>query len=120
MKIYEDVIYRILNETKIHLKIGDIVSDLCLYNSAFITAANPNGVVQDNQTNVQLNNTLENYIIDNNFDYYYGYGYLGDWSEESFLIKHINFDSSVELSKKFNQVAFVYINNSGVVELHYT
>lgn len=121
MNIYLDVTYTLLlTDSVLDLKVGDMIYDESLYNSCFITAFNPNGNKVDIHTNWDFNTKLMDYIIDNNFDYYHGYGHLKNWIENSFLIKGISISESFNLSKEFEQLAFIYINSDGIVELHYT
>tara|TARA_R100000544_G_C2224331_1_gene59626 strand:- start:1579 stop:1944 length:366 start_codon:yes stop_codon:yes gene_type:complete len=121
MNVYLDVTYTILLvDSVLDLKVGDVVNNESLHNSCFITAFNPNGNEVDIQTNWEFNNNLMDYILNNNFKYYHGYGHLNEWVEYSFLIKDISIIESLRLSREFKQLAFVYININGVVELHYT
>jgi hypothetical protein len=121
MDIYLDVTYTLLLvDSVLDLKVGDVVYNKSLCNSCFITAFNPNGNLVDIETNCGLNDNLMNYILDNNFEYYHGYGHLNDWVENSFLIKDISIVESLSLSNELEQLAFIYINSNGLVELHYT
>ena len=121
MNIYSRVTYTVLLvDSVLDLKIGDKISDRSLYNSCFITAFNPNGKKVNIHKNWDLNNDLMDYILDNGFSYYHGYGHLDKWVENSFLIKDITLAQSKILGKKYKQIAFVYINGDGVVELYYS
>jgi hypothetical protein len=121
MEIYNKVNYIVkYNNDDLKLNINDVITYPDLINSAFITANNPYGNKLSNENNTKLNNKLFNDIINMNYQYLLGYGILDKWKEYSYLIKNITLDDSKYLAYKYNQIAFVYINRFGVVELIYS
>ena len=105
------------------LKIGSFYS----FNSniniwAFITAWNPLPTILTYEENVDRNGSLLSDLTNGGYKCHLGKGVLSDgkWEEESFFIENISKATSLEISIKYGQMAFVYGNSDGLAELVYT
>jgi hypothetical protein len=89
---------------------------------AFITAWNPLPSILTYEENVLRNNSLLLDLNNGRYICHLGKGVSADgkWEEESFFIENISKATSLEISIKYGQMAFVYGKSDGLAELVYT
>ena len=77
---------------------------------AFITAHNPMAEKISKEQNDLNNKQLENELIALGFSFYNGVGASedGTWSEDSFFIINIDFETAKNISIRYHQLAFLY------------
>lgn len=75
----------------------------------YITAWNPLPTIYDLDENRKRNKVLEEYLISQKYSFYHGKGIskTGDWSEESFFVLGIDYDTSQKLAAVWGQKAII-------------
>ena len=112
----------VVNERKITLSVGDINSDfdsLCrdvnCKTGAFITAFNPHSAPLSISENRQRNRLLESDLEKlTNIRYFYGAGEDRDnqWpAEESFMVLGLSQQTVIDLARRYQQNAFLWIEH---------
>lgn len=126
---YKNSCYNVfLGETVVSLKVGTISNELSIFlkdlqikSASFITAFNPNSVVLSEEENANRNRDLLADISSLKLSYYEGIGFdeiNKDWlPEKHFLVLGIDRKQSMNLAKKYNQNAILFIVDDGFVEL---
>jgi hypothetical protein len=109
------------------LKVNQTAEDLELLfpeleSWCFITAFNPLPDILELEENQKRNKQLEHDIQNLGFEYLNGKGVSADdnWSEESFLIKDINIETTNQLAIKYGQLAFLFGKKRRAAALFYT
>jgi hypothetical protein len=90
-----------------------------LQSFCFITAFNPYPSVLNREENLQRNSKLLDELVAYGFDYYEAMGCSSDrmWIEDSFLVMNIKRRESLQMAEKYGQLAILYWEQPGVVEL---
>jgi hypothetical protein len=127
LRAYEETHYHVFRDVPITLRIGvanTLLADLhrafqvdC---SAFVTAANPLGVITDDALNVHRQAALANQLRSKGFQIIYGIGKhpSGHWpGEPSFLILGFPLDAAKQLGVELKQNAIVWCNDNAVPQL---
>ena len=115
MNIFLEVTYTVnLPSGDLSFMVGQTLSEDYseLRNSVFITANNPNGVVCDNNT--ELNNML---LSDIKNKYCCGVGGDDKHIEYHYLVFNTSVYDGYKLAVKYNQLAYLYIDDSLKVSL---
>jgi hypothetical protein len=114
-KAFLETNYIVQIENPIVLKIGEIPKQLLqnfplLKNWAFITAWNPLPDILSQSENDFRNNQLQVQLKEDGFIFHSGIGISKneDWSEDSFFIENIDFETANAISIKYGQLAFLY------------
>lgn len=89
----------------------------------FISAANPESLIQSAKINAWQNTNLEIDIATSGLHYAYAIGKAkeGDWPEEpSFVVFDLGLDSAMKLARKYNQNAILVGRLDKVARLQWT
>ena len=128
---YRNAVYQIFKEKEkeiITLTVGSKSEELIrliinqnVISATFITAFNPKSVILSEEENASRNEELRKDIANLKLQYFEGVGFDAtntDWlPEKHFLILGLDRDHSINLAKKYDQNAILYIENDGYVEL---
>lgn len=127
IKAYKETHFNVFASESFILKIDNFSNELFnfyILNSlsccAFITACNPYGEVESDERNIQLQEVLEKYLLQNKIFYLYGEGKhpSGNWKgEASFLVFGLGIDKSIKLGNELKQNAIVWCDSNAVPKL---
>lgn len=87
---------------------------------AFITAFNPNGILNSQDINLSMQSRLMQTVTAMGYSFLEGYGSdaNGGWpQEDSIFIPSMDYDSACHLGNTFSQNAIVYGESSGIPKL---
>jgi hypothetical protein len=95
-----------------NIALDDLLSEYKKQVCAFITACNPRSKPLSKAENKARHRELLNELEANHYQYFHGYGAseTSDWEpEKSVLIVGINYETALDLARRYDQNAFVYI-----------
>lgn len=128
-KVYRETDYIVDDDPPLRLKVGEqndgariLMVSMGVESAAFITAWNPGSKRLSMDENLDRQADLLEAIEKLRLNYFVGRGeHPGEgWSEDSYLILGISPEDALELARRFEQNAFVWIPVSGVPELRWT
>jgi hypothetical protein len=124
---FRETEYHVFADSPFTLRIGEPNSALaaackrsCAESGADITACNPNSKPLDGTTNAERHNALRQELIERNLAFIEGVGKhpSSGWpGEASFLIVGIDLEIARDMSRRMQQVAFVWVGPDWLPQL---
>lgn len=126
VKRFEETDYIVDDDPPLVMHIGErndalrtLFASFSVESGAFLTAWNPDGKQSTIDDNYDRQADLLSDIEVLRLNYFVGQGVhpVGDWQEDSYLVLGISQEEADDLGRRYAQVAYVWISNSGVPEL---
>ena len=124
LRAYEETDYIVSDDPPLVLHVGDqnddariLLASFGVTTAAFVTAWNPGSKKLSEDDNLDRQMELLSEIEARRLNYLVGYGERDDWREYSYLILGIDRQDASDLALKFEQNAYVWLDDAGVPAL---
>lgn len=124
IEAYLETDYFVSDDPPLLLKIGEenddakiLLASFGVSTAAFVTAWNPKSEVLSEDENDARQAELLREIEAGWLNYLVGYGERDNWLEYSYLVLGISRDAATTLAERFEQNAFVWLDEQGIPEL---
>jgi hypothetical protein len=124
LRAYEETDYIVSDDPPLVLRVGEqnddariLLASFGVSTAVFLTAWNPGSEKLSEDENLDRQMELLSEIEARRLNYLVGYGERDEWREYSYLILGIDRQDASDLALKFEQNAYVWLDDTGVPTL---